>query len=120
MPASRSARAITLAPRSCPSSPGFATSTRILRSVIVLHLITVGDGYAWSSNADELKRFRIQASPQIPAGHAAIRLPAFCNLLHLGRSWQLNCFFSRLLARDDFLGSLGDGEVAFVHRYVDS
>src|SRR5215475_8631731 len=33
MPASRSARAMTLAPRSWPSSPGFATSTRILRSV---------------------------------------------------------------------------------------
>src|ERR1039458_890912 len=29
MPASRSARAITLAPRSWPSSPGLATSTRI-------------------------------------------------------------------------------------------
>src|SRR5205807_556442 len=29
MPASRSARAITLAPRSCPSRPGLATSTRI-------------------------------------------------------------------------------------------
>src|SRR4029077_9735831 len=29
MPASRNARAITLAPRSCPSSPGLATSTRI-------------------------------------------------------------------------------------------
>src|SRR6201996_7347759 len=29
MPASRSARAITLAPRSCPSRPGLATRTRI-------------------------------------------------------------------------------------------
>src|SRR5579872_862833 len=29
MPASRSARAMTLAPRSCPSRPGLATSTRI-------------------------------------------------------------------------------------------
>src|SRR5579863_5579420 len=29
MPASRSARATTLAPRSCPSSPGFAMRTRI-------------------------------------------------------------------------------------------
>src|SRR5260370_6364353 len=29
MPASRNARAITLAPRSCPSNPGLATSTRI-------------------------------------------------------------------------------------------
>src|SRR5581483_5475893 len=32
MPASRSARATIFAPRSCPSSPGFATTTRILRS----------------------------------------------------------------------------------------
>src|SRR5579864_3805784 len=32
MPASRRARAITLAPRSWPSRPGLATSTRILRS----------------------------------------------------------------------------------------
>src|SRR5258708_4095498 len=32
MPASRSARAMTFAPRSWPSSPGFATNTRILRS----------------------------------------------------------------------------------------
>src|SRR5207249_11246195 len=30
MPASRRARAITLTPRSCPSSPGFATTTRIV------------------------------------------------------------------------------------------
>src|SRR5581483_11882107 len=33
MPASRSARAMTLAPRSWPSRPGFATRTRILRSL---------------------------------------------------------------------------------------
>src|SRR5919108_1562639 len=31
IPASRSARAMILAPRSCPSSPGLATTTRILR-----------------------------------------------------------------------------------------
>src|SRR5438309_502982 len=31
MPASRSARAMTLAPRSWPSSPGFAMTTRIFR-----------------------------------------------------------------------------------------
>src|SRR3954453_15373935 len=30
MPASRSARAMILAPRSCPSKPGLATTTRIL------------------------------------------------------------------------------------------
>src|SRR5215207_2387178 len=33
MPASRSARAMILAPRSWPSSPGLATTTRILRAV---------------------------------------------------------------------------------------
>src|SRR3954454_18162386 len=33
MPASRSARAITFAPRSWPSRPGLATSTRIFRSI---------------------------------------------------------------------------------------
>src|SRR5213593_2174282 len=30
MPASRNARATTFAPRSCPSSPGFAITTRIV------------------------------------------------------------------------------------------
>src|SRR6478609_7416682 len=35
MPASRSARAMILAPRSCPSKPGLATTTRILRAVAV-------------------------------------------------------------------------------------
>src|ERR1700730_7252182 len=42
MPASRKERAITLAPRSCPSRPGFATSTRIFRSTIDLYLTTEG------------------------------------------------------------------------------
>src|SRR5438270_7119293 len=32
-PASRSARAMTLAPRSCPSRPGLATTTRYRRSI---------------------------------------------------------------------------------------
>src|SRR5207237_2226858 len=35
MPASRRARAMIFAPRSCPSRPGFATTTRILRAVEV-------------------------------------------------------------------------------------
>src|ERR1700678_1710375 len=39
MPASRRARAITLAPRSCPSRPGLPTNTRILRSVIEHHAV---------------------------------------------------------------------------------
>src|ERR687894_2279453 len=35
IPASRSARAMTFAPRSCPSSPGFATRTRIFLSLML-------------------------------------------------------------------------------------
>src|SRR5947207_15644426 len=34
IPESRRARAMTLAPRSCPSSPGLAMSTRIGRSMV--------------------------------------------------------------------------------------
>src|SRR5215211_1091368 len=34
MPASRNARAMILAPRSCPSRPGLATTTRILRDEV--------------------------------------------------------------------------------------
>src|ERR1700761_5585009 len=36
MPASRNARAITLAPRSCPSRPGLATSTRMGAGIVTL------------------------------------------------------------------------------------
>src|SRR6185437_6935348 len=38
MPASRNARATTLAPRSCPSRPGFATTTRIRELIRRLNL----------------------------------------------------------------------------------
>src|ERR1022692_649187 len=93
MPASRSARAITLAPRSCPSSPGFATSTRILRSAITTHLTTItqpGARSAWFRVTEESKSLGVQALPQIPAGHAAVRFPALCDLFHLLWSWQLD------------------------------
>src|SRR5689334_21783290 len=43
MPASRSARAITLAPRSWPSRPGFAMRTRIFRSSAILCLAERGE-----------------------------------------------------------------------------
>src|SRR5579862_3606927 len=66
MPASRNARAITFAPRSCPSNPGLAINTLIFFSVIrrfsmcrngLLHyssreivldadLVTVGQGFS--------------------------------------------------------------------------
>src|SRR5579864_7553620 len=89
MPASRNARAITLAPRSWPSRPGLATSTRILGSAIATHLTTEGTGIteaslsSLSSRANLwLKRLDIRASPQIPAGHTAVGFPTFGDLLH--------------------------------------
>src|SRR5919107_3478991 len=36
IPASRSARAMIFAPRSCPSRPGLATTTRILRPEVAM------------------------------------------------------------------------------------
>src|SRR5262245_14098916 len=44
MPASRRARAITLAPRSCPSRPGFAMTTRSLRMSVVSSQGSVASG----------------------------------------------------------------------------
>src|ERR1700721_450914 len=79
MPASRSARAITLAPRSCPSSPGFATSTRILLSAIAIHLTTSGNPPAGLGS----KGLDVQAPPHIPASHAAVGSPGFRDFLHI-------------------------------------
>src|ERR1051325_6825217 len=51
MPASRSALAMIFAPRSCPSRPGFAITTRILRSIggqyRSVKLTVVGCSPAW-------------------------------------------------------------------------
>src|SRR5437879_2286110 len=82
MPASRSARAITLAPRSWPSRPGLATKTRIFGSAIVHHLTTADTGITEVWTADELWSFHIQTLPQIPARYAAVRFPTFGNLFH--------------------------------------
>src|SRR6185312_14195550 len=65
IPASRSARAITLAPRSWPSRPGFATSTRIFRSAIDLHLTTAeaeAYGYRDSDCRFEIVEFRLKTN----------------------------------------------------------
>src|SRR3954464_15657576 len=72
MPASRSARAMILAPRSCPSRPGFATTTRILRSAMAASLWrAVGKG----PGTDERAVFRAgaiaDARPHEPAVRAA-------------------------------------------------
>src|ERR1022692_3884139 len=123
MPASRSARAITLAPRSCPSSPGFATNTRILRSAIVIHLTTEATGAhrgcvplcpPW------LEGLRIQTLPQIPTSHAAIRFPALCDLLHLLRARQFEPPLAALLGGRRLFRCLRPLhiEIVLVHRHA--
>src|SRR5580704_14736252 len=118
MPASRRARAITFAPRSCPSRPGFATSTRIFCSVGMLfgmnqrgstrnalgynrdRKIDQFDGECLSelaasfvssavSDFSPLHRLNIQTAPQVPAGDAAIGFPRSGDLFHLHRIGQL-------------------------------
>src|ERR1700731_1186948 len=105
MPASRSARAITLAPRSWPSRPGLATRTRILGSDIDFHLTTVGAeehrariSYSVADSLLESNRLDIQTAPQIPARDGAVWLPAFGDLLHVFRFGQF-AFFVVLLYR---------------------
>src|ERR1700728_3612681 len=96
MPASRKARAITFAPRSCPSRPGFATSTRIFVSAIANHLTTDGtEVHRGGEKHDNLavflgdprcrrwlKSFDVEASPHGPPSHAAIRSPGFGDFFH--------------------------------------
>src|SRR5215472_1312323 len=87
IPASRKARAITLAPRSWPSRPGFATNTRIFIAAIDNYLNTEDEA---DPSADiALERLDIQTPPQVPAGNAAIRRPRSGNFLHIFRLGQL-------------------------------
>src|SRR5213596_2441544 len=55
MPASRSARAMIFAPRSCPSRPGFAITTRIFPAIVGQYknvkLTVVGCSPAWPNPA---------------------------------------------------------------------
>src|SRR6267154_5489 len=120
MPASRSARAITLAPRSCPSSPGLATRTRILGSPIVIHLNTEGKAAHRVPSDLRLEGLGIEALPQIPARHAAIRLPALCDLFHLLRARQLDLPLASLRSRRGLLPRLGPLhiEIMFEHRHA--
>src|ERR1700681_2733526 len=107
MPASRSARAITLAPRSWPSRPGLATRTRILASDIDFHLTTVGTEAHRATSPPFGRRhwldsncLDVQTPPQIPARDGAVRLPAFGDLLHVFRFGQFALFvvlFNRYL-----------------------
>src|SRR5450432_2848863 len=77
MPASRRARAITLAPRSWPSRPGFATRTRIFASSA-----TRSFNHRYR-DCKKLRRLYVEASPQVPASHTAMGLPRPGDLFHL-------------------------------------
>src|SRR6476661_5876463 len=103
MPASRNALAMTFAPRSCPSSPGLATSTRTLISAIEHHLTTEDTEdhrgnqksahfYFYCYASRRLNGFDIQTSPQVPASHAAVWLPCARDLLHIFRLRQFAFF----------------------------
>src|ERR1051325_9565114 len=65
MPASRRARAITLAPRSCPSRPGLATNTRIFLSAMPCIVALANELPQWSITLNE--RLQLCVGEEIPA-----------------------------------------------------
>src|SRR2546421_1299392 len=81
IPASRSARATTLAPRSCPSKPGFAISTRIffgIRFASVEERL-LPDAEDLAHHVDDLPEGRLRADRVEDEGHRVLvslaRLP---------------------------------------------
>src|SRR5947199_3535848 len=73
IPASRRARAMIFAPRSCPSRPGFATSTRIFLSDI-----EYSAGVLFFSHHCLKKE---EASACVTEDYAALWLPALLNVI---------------------------------------
>src|SRR5438105_3047837 len=81
MPASRSARAMIFAPRSCPSRPGLATTTRILRldsglsaAVSVVACIETRDRFARRGRASAPAGAKPLDSTESPGKSALERL----------------------------------------------
>src|SRR5919108_4234467 len=68
MPASRSALATTLAPRSCPSSPGLATTTRMRPCATVFRSPFAACADPGSAAGPHLGRY-YPATPDAPASH---------------------------------------------------
>src|SRR5919204_508178 len=66
IPASRSARAMIFAPRSCPSRPGFATTTRIFRATVGQYknvkLTVVGCSPAWPNPGGAQSGYLVEGS----------------------------------------------------------
>src|SRR5690349_16932628 len=88
MPASRSARAMILAPRSCPSSPGLATTTRILRPVagrswaVSVSAIIVKPAAVYGLSACDLDDHRIALAPTGADRRDAEAAAAAAQLVH--------------------------------------
>src|SRR5579875_337037 len=73
MPASRSARAMTFAPRSCPSSPGLATSTRMGRVSAIEHDSFVYNNF-WHYSSIKRANRALQRSCPLSDLSARVRL----------------------------------------------
>src|SRR5919206_2840801 len=83
IPASRRARAMILAPRSCPSSPGFATTTRIFFFVGVAAMSEARAFYADRHPCGfDVGGLRSQASGRPPGGRGSLGVLA-CSLIAL-------------------------------------
>src|SRR5215468_4145637 len=117
IPASRRARATTLAPWSCPSRPGFATTTRMRSAIATLHTkrsdstaprriadhrktiailhLTVHDHHAESGGHGVHVRYPITADRRPPGSQVADAAPR-PPLIALERRIQLGLTESRL------------------------
>src|SRR3954453_9891300 len=73
MPASRSARAMIFAPRSWPSRPGLATTTRIFRACVLIERAADGIRSRRAARFAHLSRFRV-AMGALACGLAAMLL----------------------------------------------
>src|SRR3954447_6883721 len=93
MPASLSARAMILAPRAWPSSPGLAMTTRILRSRFIavgqymnVRLTVIGSSPAWPNPGSAQSGYLVETSGEPPR-----RLLLDCGPGVLGRLRELGC-----------------------------
>src|SRR5215204_3488246 len=83
MPASRNARAMIFAPRSCPSSPGLATTTRILRVEVAAAMRVILARGTSRGRSRSARMIRVLASLALPLELAA---PAAAAPVRLGTS----------------------------------
>src|SRR5487761_646685 len=117
MPASRSARAIIFAPRSCPSSPGFAISTRIVLSAIRLERISLSDGNFFVDAEDVAKGIADFAESGVGFdGFVDVRHQIFVAFGGFAQRFQAALDFRARTVRAEFAEALG---LAMRDRFVD-